>query len=612
MDGRNTYVSESFLNLVGMSQEQCSGFGWCDLLEPDIAERTLAAWNECVREERMWEAEHQFRGTDGQFHQILARGVPVRDDAGRIICWAGINLDITRLKEAESQIRQLNETLELRVALRTAELAKANATLLDQGQLLNLAHDMILVREVDGAITFWNTGAERVYGWTQEEAIGQVSHDLLRTKFPVPLEQIQAELEKKGYWDGELVHSQRDGTKLVVASRWALQTDERGQPRAYLEINNDITGRKHAEELLHRRTALLRSILDSMTDGVVVTDDDEKFLEFNPAAEQIFGGGPTSLKSDDWPVHYGLFLPDAVTPFPADQLPLPRAIRGEEVRNIEMFVRNERVPEGRFVTVNGRPLKNGAGERSGAVVVCRDISVRKRMEQDLSRSNAELEQFASIASHDLQEPLRMVSGFTQLLARRYKGGLDDEAMEYITFAVDGCRRMQGLIEDLLEFSRVGVKSGPTDLIASESVLASTLNDLTLTIAAVGAVITHDPLPAVVANSALLGRLFQNLIGNALKFHSGTQPRVHISAWCDGAICTFAVADNGIGIDSQHFDRIFTIFQRLHTRDEYVGTGIGLAVCKRIVEYHGGRIWVESQPGHGTTVHFTIPTVPLES
>lgn len=223
----------------------------------------------------------------------------------------------------------------------------------------------------------------------------------------------------------------------------------------------------------------------------------------------------------------------------------------------------------------------------------------------LASSNTELEQFAYSASHDLQEPLRMISSYVSLLAQRYQGQLDEDADEFIEFAVDGARRMQQLIQDLLAYSRVGTRGKEFKSIDCNSVVDEVIANLAVVISEQGARVTHDELPHVVADRTQLLQLIQNLIGNALKFRTEDPPCVHISAEQSGAEWVFSVKDNGIGIDPKHRDRIFAIFQRLHTRNEYPGTGIGLAICKRIVERHGGRIWVESEPGPGTTFRFAL-------
>ncbi len=226
---------------------------------------------------------------------------------------------------------------------------------------------------------------------------------------------------------------------------------------------------------------------------------------------------------------------------------------------------------------------------------------------ELGRSNAELEQFAYIASHDLQEPLRMVSSYVQLLGKRYQGKLDADADEFIRFAADGAVRMQRLINDLLAFSRVGTRGSSFESISLETVLVQVLDTLKLLVHDSGVVITHDPLPWIYGDAGQIAQVFQNLIDNAVKFRREEEsPRVHLSAETRGGDSLISVRDNGIGIDPQYAERVFLIFQRLHTKAKYPGTGIGLAICKRIIERHGGRIWVESNPDHGTTFYFTLP------
>ena len=225
---------------------------------------------------------------------------------------------------------------------------------------------------------------------------------------------------------------------------------------------------------------------------------------------------------------------------------------------------------------------------------------------DLQRSNRDLEQFAYVASHDLQEPLRAVGGYVKLLQLRFPDKLDAKAQDYIAGAFDGATRMERLIADLLAYSRVGTRGGafaPADL---EVVLERALRNLETGIAAAGAAITHDPLPTLSVDATQMMQLFQNLIGNAIKFHGESPPRIHVGAQKHEGRWVFSVRDNGIGIEPQYYERIFHIFQRLHTRKAYSGTGIGLAICKKIVERHAGMIWVESQPGQGSTFYFSIP------
>jgi signal transduction histidine kinase len=229
---------------------------------------------------------------------------------------------------------------------------------------------------------------------------------------------------------------------------------------------------------------------------------------------------------------------------------------------------------------------------------------------ELARSNRDLEQFAYVASHDLQEPLRMVATYTQLLAERYRGKLDENADKYIHYAVDGALRMQKLVQDLLAFSRVGRQGATLRSIDCNVVLRGALQNLEAALQESGAVVTADSLPVVTADSAQLTQLFQNLIGNGIKFRGEGTPRIQIKAEGKDKEWTFSVEDNGIGIASDQSENVFVIFRRLHTREEYSGNGIGLSICKKIIEHHGGRIWVESEPGHGSTFKFTLPVKAL--
>jgi PAS domain S-box-containing protein len=258
------------------------------------------------------------------------------------------------------------------------------------------------------------------------------------------------------------------------------------------------------------------------------------------------------------------------------------------------------------------PLENADGVLVTTAI--RNITKRKKAEEhlaqiatELKQSNIELQQFAYVASHDLQEPLRMVASFTQLLAKRYKGRLDSEADEYIAYAVDGCNRMKALIQDFLTLSRARTNEKALHKISVEKILNEALKNLQTTIQESGATVTHDWLPAITTDGPQLVQVFQNLVGNAIKYRGASIPQVHISGEKSGGNeWIFSVRDNGLGIDPQYFERIFVIFQRLHGPQEFKGTGIGLAICKKIVERLGGRIWVESQPTIGSTFYFALP------
>jgi PAS domain S-box-containing protein len=267
----------------------------------------------------------------------------------------------------------------------------------------------------------------------------------------------------------------------------------------------------------------------------------------------------------------------------------------------------------RYLFTRGEVLFAADGRPERMIGVALDTTDRVQAEravhniaQDLRRSNAELEQFAYVASHDLQEPLRMVTSFVQLLAHRYRGKLDEDADAYIGYAVDGAKRMQNLINDLLAYSRIGTRGSPFTQVSMEALLRDAQQDLQIAIEESHAQISHDPLPQVLGDPSQLSAVLQNLLSNAIKYRGADTPRIHVSVRRQGNKWVFSVRDNGIGIDPKFAERIFIIFQRLHAPGAYPGTGIGLAVCKRILQRHDGQIWVESFPGHGATFYFTLP------
>lgn len=259
-----------------------------------------------------------------------------------------------------------------------------------------------------------------------------------------------------------------------------------------------------------------------------------------------------------------------------------------------------------MIEIGLNPIESSDGLCTLASII--DVTERRKQQDELKRSNADLEQFAYVASHDLQEPLRMVASYTELLAQRYEGKLDAKADKYIYYAVDGARRMQRLVADLLQYSRVGSQGKPLIVVKSKDVLKRVLEMLYESISSTGATIEYDDLPEVIADEDQLSQLFQNIIGNALKFRSSEPPRIHIDATLEDRKWIFSVRDNGIGIEMQYAERIFQMFQRLRERGKYDGSGIGLAIAKRIVERHGGRISVQSELGVGTTVFFALPAV----
>ena len=345
-------------------------------------------------------------------------------------------------------------------------------------------------------------------------------------------------------------------------------------------------------------------MVESVPHGVVMVDGSGEIVFVNRQTERLFGYAREALLGQPIerivPTRFRERHPEFRATYFAD--PQARAMGAGR----DLFGRRKdgtEIP----VEIGLNPIETDEGLFVLASVV--DISARKRAEEELRRSNEELERFAYVASHDLQEPLRTVTSYVQLLARRYRDKLDADAGEFIEFAVQGAMRMQRLIEDLLAFSRVGTRAAalvPTD---ANAALDAALENLKAAAGEAGATLTRGPLPRVLADPVQLGQLFTNLVGNAVKFRGTEPPRVQIGAERDGTQWVFRVRDNGIGIDPQYFERIFVIFQRLHGRNEYPGTGIGLAVCRKIVERHGGRIWVESEEGGGATFSFTLSAAP---
>ena len=353
-----------------------------------------------------------------------------------------------------------------------------------------------------------------------------------------------------------------------------------------------------------------RDVLEWALDPMIIADSQGTVTMVNNAAEKLFGYSKSELVGQPFEILIPEGVRSAHARHRASFMAMP-AVRGMGA-GIELRARRK---DGSLVPieVSLNPIESPGGTLVSSVI--QDLTERKKAEaeiarytRELERSNAELEQFAYVASHDLQEPLRMVSSFTQLLARRYRGRLDATADEFIAQAVDGARRMQGLIRDLLKYSRVGTKEKPFALVGCDEVLTAVLGNLRVAIEESRARVTREPLPTVDGDAIQLGQLFQNLIANAIKFRAVEPPRVHVGAAREDGHWLFSVRDNGIGLDPEHLEHAFEIFKRFHRHEGYSGTGIGLAICKRIVEKHGGKIWLDSRPGQGTVVYFSVPLI----
>jgi len=398
----------------------------------------------------------------------------------------------------------------------------------------------------------------------------------------------------------ELVLRAGDG-KLVPVRLSAQQTEGNPQDGICLVIT-DLRERRQRQET----QAHLAAIVESSEDAIVGLTLDGIIMSWNRGAERLYSYTSEEVIGRSIELLVPIGRAGEVAKY------LERVKLGEAVEQYET-VRVRKDGRELRVSLSVSPIKDAGGFVIGASAIGRDITGRKKAEQalarrtqELVRSNAELQQFAYVASHDLQEPLRTVANFAQLLLKRYRGKLDTTADEFIDFIMDGVTRMQGLINDLLAYSRVGSRGKESVPAACGALLGEALGNLRAAIEESGAQITHGPLPVVRCDGAQIIQVFQNLVGNSIKFRNGPLPRIHVAAERAGAEWIFSVKDNGIGIDPRYAGRIFEIFQRLHTQGEYPGSGVGLAIAKKIVERHGGRIWVESRPRQGATFFFTLP------
>jgi len=356
----------------------------------------------------------------------------------------------------------------------------------------------------------------------------------------------------------------------------------------------------------------LAAIVESSDDAIIGETLDGIVTSCNQGAERIYGYTAAEM--------IGKSVDLLVPPDREDEIPtiLKRIRNGDRVEHYETKRRRR---DGTVIDISltVSPIKDKAGRIVGSSAIARDVTVAKRADEalgmvdelrqrtdELARSNSELQRFAYVASHDLQEPVRTVATYCELLNDRYKAQLDEKAREWIGYAVAGARRMHGLIADLLEYSRLQSPTRPFAPTDCGSVVAEVIANLRISIDEMQAEVSHDPLPIVTADASQLAHLFQNLIANAIKFRGNQPPRVHVSAERHGDEWVFSVRDNGIGIEPRHCQQIFDVFKRLHPEGQYPGTGIGLSICKRVVEHHQGRVWVESEPGRGSVFYFSLP------
>jgi PAS domain S-box-containing protein len=474
-------------------------------------------------------------------------------------------------------------------------------------RFLEATPDAMLGIDASGIIQVVNKQAEEVFGYDREELIGQpveilipgsvrgrhVGHRVAYLQRP-EIRQMAADLEPKA--------RRKDGSLFPISVSLATVEDKDGQ--LVIAAVRDVTELTAATSAARR----LAAIVEHADDAIFDTSVGGLIASWNKGAERLFGYDEADVVGKSATV---LALPGQED---EEHRLIKQAVSSGEVTRTEA-VRTRKDGSQVDVSLTLSPVHDRKGKVTGLSAIARDITERKLADaalaertRELEISNRDLLQFASVASHDLQEPLRKVASFCQLLARRYQGQLDEEADEYIGFVVDGAVRMQALINDLLSLARVGRSGDQMVEVNCGKVMRQVLGDMTLVLEEAGAeLVVADDLPVVYGHPGLIAQLFTNLIGNAVKFHGPRPPRVEVSAALQDDEWRFAVADNGIGIEAQYADRVFDVFERLHTRSEYPGTGIGLALCRKIVELHRGRIWLESQPGEGTTFYFTLPT-----
>ena len=518
---------------------------------------------------------------------------PIMDGKREVVSLVVSLVETTGRKRAEEALRESEERLRATVETASQAIWETNA----EGEVVS------------------DSPSWRAYtGQTMEECLG---HGWMNAVHPEDRKLAERQ------WRDAVAAGQKVNIEFRLRSsdggyRWtnlraAPLRDARGRIVKWVGMNLDIEDRKRAEEALRlalrkaeEGDRMLKGLMDNVPEGITIADASFNLVAVSTHGQQLLGGPHANLSIAEVVSRWEVYRPDG-TPMPFEELPLVRAMRsGELVKNAEIVqfnVRGESLP----LLCNAAPLRDSNGAIVGGIAVWRDISDQKHSEEEIRRSNEELQQFAYVASHDLKEPLRMVTFYLDLVERKYDGKvLDSKAKEYMHFAADGAARMQQMVNDLLTYSRIEARGRLFQSVDMNDVLATVTNDLRKSIEESQASITCDPLPTLTADKTQMVQLLENLIGNAIKFRGGEAPRVQVSVRRNGSDWLFAVRDNGIGIDPGQKGRLFQMFSRLHTREEYEGTGIGLAIAKKIVERHGGHIWFESEPGKWTTFYFTIP------
>ncbi|MEG4146196.1 PAS domain-containing sensor histidine kinase [Microcoleus sp. Pol12B5] len=550
---------------------------WGVKIEPGI-QVLFALPSRKIADENEW----TYIRKDGSRFPVLLSVTALFDSNGNINGFLGIGQDISDRKQAEKELRDLTSAMQ-------------NAV------------EGISRLDIEGRYVKVNRAYAHKCGYEPEQMLGMKWQ---LTVHPGDVEMMLSayqEMVISGKVEVEARGVRKNGSFFYKQVTMVKAWDEQGIFNGNHCFMKDITERKLTETALQESEFKYRQIVELAEEGIWVIDSNGLTTYVNHAMARMLGYNELEM--------FGRSLFDFM-----DKAEQPQAIdnverRKQGIREQHEFKFKSKDGKDIWTDMSTSPVMDSQGNLLSCCSLVYNITSRKEAEQqmlqlteDLKRSNEELEQFAYVASHDLQEPLRAVTSYTQLLAQRYQGNLDDRADKYIHYIVDGATRMQQLINDLLAYSRLGTRGQEFEQADCNAVVKQTMCNLQIAIAETKAVITCDVMPTVMADEFQLVQLFQNLVANSIKFCRQDIPLIHIAARRQESEWVFSVRDNGIGIDPQYADRIFIIFARLHSRRQYSGTGIGLAMCKRIVERHGGRIWVESQEGKGATFYFTIPII----
>ena len=579
-DGKITDVNNSTETVTGYSRDEIIGTDFSDYFtEP---ERAREGYKQVFQEGFVRDYELKIKHKNGNITPVLYNASVYKDDNDNVIGVFAAARDITERKKAEAALNHAS---------------KYNRSLIEASV------DPLVTIGPDGKITDVNNSTANVTGFSRDELIGTDFSDYFTD--PKDAREGYKQVFKEGFvrnYELEIKH--KDGHLTPVVYNASVYKDDSDNVIGVFAAARDITERKRNEKELKMASNYNRSLIEASVDPLVTIGPDGKITDVNNSTETVTGYSPDELIGTDFS--------DYFTEPERAREGYKQVFQEGFVRDYELKIKHK---NGNITPVlyNASVYHDDDGKVIGVFAAARDITERKKAEEmlklninELARSNAELEQFAYVSSHDLQEPLRMIGSYLQLLERRYQGRLDDKADKYIHFAVDGAARMQHLINDLLEFSRVSTRAKELEVTEVESIYNQVLINLEVSIKENNVVFTHDPLPEVMADDIQLTQVFQNLISNAIKFRGNDDPKIHIGVIRKSDQWLFSVQDNGIGIDSKHKDRIFEVFKRLHKRRDYPGTGIGLSICKKIIERHGGNIWVESEFGHGSIFYFTLP------